>query len=438
MKHVTQLKADTLTTKQMDERIHQVSADIRRYREIEASAELAEFMALKPQVEAKEFQDYKRELLTTKFQDRPEYATRQEYAKIKKSRHVRWYKFYLGMSSVHEYNDFAQTSDFAKLNDPEAVKADPRLRRMQKLGKSFAVRRYNAHKESEDLKKYFELQQKVNTTEFREAYNFWKNPNRWYTTLQSKQDGKYEALKNSSNISFFLAQDPKQIARYEAYQEIFADGFEWNRMQDSSWKPGFFYGKKNLKTNHSYANEEAAMNSGRNIGTKEGRLIVAVKNERVSAPAWDEKKGFIMKDFDYTGDVIQTAEDFRAAEGMFQVKASFSGKANGAICLVSENHTPIVRIAQWDGEKVTVGATFKEFEEQTVIEGLKEGQEYIFTVNITPSDITWFVNNQEVARTANKLGAKLFPIVMAFLPKGVKSTGATSVDWFKVYKLPKA
>ena len=102
MKHVTQLKADTLTTQQMEDRIHQISADIRRYRDVEASSELAEFLALKPIVEAKEFQDYKHELLTTKFQDRPEYATRQEYVKVKRSRHVRWYKFYLGMSSVHE------------------------------------------------------------------------------------------------------------------------------------------------------------------------------------------------------------------------------------------------------------------------------------------------------------------------------------------------
>ena len=435
MKHVTQLKADTLTTKQMEDRIHQVSADIRRYRDIEASAELAEFLALKPIVEAKEFQDYKHELLTTKFQDRPEYATRQEYVKIKRSRHVRWYKFYLGFASVHEYNDFAQTSDFAKLSDPEAVKADPRLKRMQKLGRSFAVRRYNVHKASDDLKKYFELKQKVNTTEFREAFNFWKNPNRWYTTLQSKQDGKYEALKNSSNISFFLAQDPKQIERYESYQEIFADACEWNRMQDSPWKAGFYFGKKkNLKTDHSYANEEAAMNGGRNVATREGRMTVAVRAERANVPAWDQKKGFLMKDFEYTGDVIQTADFFQAAEGMFQVKASFTGKANGAICLMSENRLPIVRIAQWDGAKVTMGATFESFEEQTVVEGLKEGQEYIFTVNITSSDITWYVNNQEVVRTVNKLGTKVFPTVIAFLPEGVKGTGVTSVDWFKVYK----
>ena len=69
MKHVTQLKADTLTTAQMEERIRQVSTDIRRYRDIENSSELAEFMALKPIVEAKEFQDYKQELLTTKYKE---------------------------------------------------------------------------------------------------------------------------------------------------------------------------------------------------------------------------------------------------------------------------------------------------------------------------------------------------------------------------------
>ncbi len=435
MKHVTQLKAETLTTKQMEDRIHQVSTDIRRYRDIEHSAELAEFLDLKKIVETKEFQDYKQELLTTKYKDREEYKQLTAYNRAKRSHHVRWYHIYRGWSKVQEYVHFAETSDFAKLRDPEAVKADPRLKRMAILGKSFAVKRYLVHQNSEQVKEYYRLGEIVNTQEFRTRDHFWKNPKRWYTTLQSQQDGKYNALKESQNIKFFLSQDPKKIAEYESYQEIFADACQWNRMQDSQWKAGFFYENKKLKSNHSYANEEAAMNGGRNVScTREGRMAVAVKAEHLTAPAWDAKKGFIMKDFDYTGDVIQTAEDFRAAEGMFQVKASFTGKANGAICLLSEKRLPILRIAQWDGAKVTVGVTFDKFEEQTVVEGLKDGQEYVFTVIITKEDITWYVNNQEVARTANKLGTKLFLSVIAFLPEGVKATGTTSIDWIKVYK----
>ena len=435
MKHVTQLKADTLTTAKMEDRIHQVSVDVRRYRDIESSSELAEFMALKPIVEAKEFQDYKHELLTTKYKDREEYKLLTGYERAKHSWHVRWYHFFRGRSSVQEYLHFAETSDFAKLKDPEAVKADPRLKRMQRLGNSFAVKRYLLHKDSHEVSEYYRLRNIVNNTEFRTKNHFWKNPKRWYTTLQSQQDGKYQALKQSSNISFYLAQDPKKIAEYESYQEMFADACQWNRMSDSPWKAGFYLGNDKLKTNHSYSNEEAAMNGGRNvICNRDGRMTVSVKAEHVAAPAWDPKKGFIMKDYDYTGDVIQTADKFRAKEGMFQVKASFSGKAHGAICLMSEKRLPIVRIAEWDGKNVTVGATYDKFEEQTVVEGLKEGQEYIFTVVITPADLTWYVNNQEVVRTANKLDTTLFPTVIAFLPEGLKATGTTSIDWFKAYK----
>lgn len=435
MKHVTQLKAETLTTAKMEDRIHQVSVDVRRYRDIESSSELAEFMALKPIVEAKEFQDYKHELLTTKYKDREEYKLITGYERAKHSWHVRWYHFFRGRSSVQEYLHFAETSDFAKLKDPEAVKADPRLKRMQRLGNSFAVKRYLLHKDSHEVSEYYRLRNIVNNTEFRTKNHFWKNPKRWYTTLQSQQDGKYQALKQSSNISFYLAQDPKKIAEYESYQEMFADACQWNRMSDSPWKAGFYLGNDKLKTNHSYSNEEAAMNGGRNVScNREGRMTVSVKAEHVTAPAWDPKKGFIMKDYDYTGDVIQTADKFRAKEGMFQVKASFSGKAHGAICLMSEKRLPIVRIAEWDGKNVTVGATYDKFEEQTVVEGLKEGQEYIFTVVITPADLTWYVNNQEVVRTANKLDTTLFPTVIAFLPEGLKATGTTSIDWFKAYK----
>ena len=83
---------------------------------------------------------------------------------------------------------------------------------------------------------------------------------------------------------------------------------------------------------------------------------------------------------------------------------------------------------------MTVGVTYPQFEELTVVEGLKEGQEYVYSVDITKSDITWYVNNQEVARTANKLGTKVFPTIIEFLPEGVKGTGMTAIDWFKVYK----
>jgi len=90
MKHVTQLKAETLTTSKMEDRIHQMSVDVRRYRDIENSSELAEFLALKPIVEAKEFQDYKQELLTTKYKDREEYKLITGYERAKRSWHVRW------------------------------------------------------------------------------------------------------------------------------------------------------------------------------------------------------------------------------------------------------------------------------------------------------------------------------------------------------------
>ena len=437
MKHVTQLKAETLTTKQMEDRIHQVSGDIRRYRDIEHSSELAEFFDLKKIVETKEFQDYKQELLTTKYKDREEYRLIKAYNKAKNSWNHRWFKFFRGLGSVNEYIHFAETNDFAKLKDPEAVKADPRLKKMQRLGNSFAVKRYLIHKESDDVKEYYRLRAIVNNTEFRDRNHFWKNPKRWYTTLQSQQDGKYEALKNSQDIQFFLAQDPKKIAEYERYQEIFADACQWNRMSDSQWKTGFYYGNNKLKNDHSYANEEAAMNGGRNVAcTPDGHLTVSVKKNDTTdpSPAWDAKKGFTMKKFEYTGDVIQTAESFRAAEGMFQVKASFSGKANGAICLMTENRLPIVRMAQWDGKQLAVGVTYDKFEEVTVVEGIKDGQDYVFTAIITKEDITWYVNNQEVARAANKLTGKVFPTVIAFLPEGVKGTGSISIDWFKVYK----
>lgn len=433
MNHETQLKPDTLSTQQMEKHIHQVYEDIRRYRDVEASAALAEFMALRPIVEAKEFQDYKNELLTTRYKDREEYKTLKRYESVKRSHHVRWYNFFVGLSSVQEFTHFAETADFAKLSDPESVKADPRLKRMAKLSRSFAVRRFQVHKDSGELSEYFTLRDKVNTTEFREANNFWKNPNRWYTTLQSQQDGKYEALKNSSDIAFFLAQDPKKIAEYERYQEIFADACEWNKMQDSPWQAGFHFEQKQLKTNYSFADAAAAMNAGRNVSTMGGKMMVSVRTEHVSAPAWHPTKGFVMKEFDYTGDVIQTADTFQADKGLFQVKAAFNGKAHAAIYLTCDKPLPRVCLAEWDGEKVYVGAKFAQFEERTQVDGLKAGQDYIFSVKITDSDITWSVNNQEVAHTANKLTGKLYPMVTAFLPEGEAAPGSVSVDWIKAY-----
>ncbi len=441
MNQVVTLQKNLLPTKEMEKWMVRIVEDIARYRRVEQSAELKEFRELQEIVETAAFQEKKHFLLTRKYWDTEEF---KKLARLHVLRNhapaVHGYLLYHGNENLRNYLAFAESEDYPKLQDKEAVKASPELRRYKMIDRSLMLRIYRKCEATDAVKEYRALVEETATEDFQTRRAFWSNSKRWYTTPESQQDARYMELKETEDIHFFLAQDPKQIAEWERYKQTLNDDFELSDWQNGNWASGFYYTNPNLKTDHSYVNEQQANNHGKNVNVQDSVLSVEVRKEEATASAWHPVKGFIPQAFHYTGDVVQTGKKFQQAEGLFMAKVRFQGGANSAAYLGTGERLPLITLAQWNGKQVAVGVrTAKGIEtagKQVVLQGVQAGKWLIFSVMITAKEIAWYVNNQEVMRVPNTTkDVAFYPAVAAYLPDQAKpATGKVEVDWVKAYE----
>ena len=414
--------------------------DIARYRRVEQSAELKEFRELQQIVETADFQEKKHILLTRKYWETEEF---KKLARLHVLRNhapaVHGYLLYNVNETLRNYLVFAESEDYPKLQDKEAVKASPELRHYKMIDHSLTLRNYRRCEATDVVKEYKALVAETSTEDFQTRRAFWSNSKRWYTTPESQQDARYTELKETEDIQFFLAQDPKQIAEWERYQQTLNDDFELSNWQNGNWAAGFYYTNPNLKTDHSYVNEQQANNHGKNVQVQDGVLSVEVRKEEATASAWHPVKGFVPQAFHYTGDVVQTGKKFQQAEGLFMAKVRFQGGANGAAYLGTGERLPLITLAQWNGKQIAFGVRMANGKEtvgkQVVLQGVKAGNWLIYSVMVTKKEIAWYVNNQEVMRVPNTAeGVAFYPAIAAYLPAQAKTAeGKVEVDWVKVY-----
>ncbi len=432
----TSLKSNTLTTPRFEQRIAQIRDDIQRYRKVEQSAELKEYKDLQQVVETPEFQKNKNYLLRRKYRDTEEYATMARYRQLKVAPRVHAYYLLRTLPNFKEYLVFAQSDRYLMLNDKDAVRQSAELRKYKFIDRSRTLRTYRRYEKSKEVRDYLQLRLAVKEEEFVERHAFWANPQRWYTTEESKQDARYEALKGSADIQFYLAQDPKQIAAWEHYQPLYEEEFNLANIEQTAWRAGFHYNNPNLLTQHSYADEQQAYNHGKNTHIADSALCIETRKEAATASAWHATKGFIPQDYKWTSDVAQTAAAFRSGEGLFMAKVRVSGKAHAAVYLASGERLPVVKLMQWDGRQVCVGMRTGKDTKEVAVSGIRSGQWMVYAVRINAKEIIWYVNDQEVLRAANTLqGALLYPAVAEYIPENATAaTGKIQVDWVRVYK----
>ncbi|MCM1034159.1 MAG: family 16 glycosylhydrolase [Paludibacter sp.] len=429
------LTGSLLSTYKLEARMKQYQTDIVRYRQVEASAELAEYNKLKELVDSKEFQQKKQQLTQTKYKATVTYQKLAELQRLTKNKALQRY-FFVGESAVlADYLAFRASENYVKLTDKKMVKQSPELQRMLKFEKSKAYKTWLAYKDSELPKRYNALKEETASEVFQKENVFWANPRRWLTTEEYKQESRLAELAASADIVFFLAQDRKHIEEMEAWKTVFADDFDWRKMTDSAWRPGFCYKGAALKREHSFVNEHQANNGGRNTGTLNGNLTILTQKENVTAAAWDEKKGFVNKAFDYTSDVISTGDTFRSQEGLFMAKIRCSGKVHHTFWLGAGAKTPLVHLFNYNGKKLFVGNTSASGFNGTTVSGIGTTQYYIYSLRWTKTEMVWYVNNIEVFRTNRNMPTEpLYLAVSSFLPIMERpAEGKMEVDWVRVY-----
>lgn len=423
------------STEKMERQMMEEEERIARYRQVEQSPELKEFLDLKKIVEGKEFQQKKYNLIHTKYKSTPTYETIHRYKELRQDKQLQLYFEVENSQRLKDYIAFRASENYIKLQNPKEVRNSLELKQMAEFEKSKDYKVYMRFRDSKLPSQYKSLEAEVATDEFKKQHAFWSNPERWKTTDEYQQEVRFKQLSAMTDIQFYLKQDLKEIERLEEKKELFKDEFDWQRLAESAWKAGFAYDNPKLLRQHSFANEQQANNGGKNVGTIDGKLRLFTKNERVTAPAWDVKKGFINKDFDYTSDIIQTADAFRQAGGLFMAKLRIEGNIHHALWLGSGKKLPMINLFHYNGKKIMVGNYGSDGFDGTSISGINAGAYYIYSLRWTENELIWYVNNIEVYRThTNVPREKLYLAVSSFIDtKQHASEGQINVAWVRVF-----
>ena len=356
-----------LSTKAFEQWLDEQSKIIVRYRQVEKSELLAEYNNLKSVVESEDFQTKKKELTTTQYADTEEGKVMAKYNALK------WKKEVM----------LAQWLKMAKYNElPEVVE-------------------------------YLELQKQIETPAFKEANAFWKNPKRWFTTPESQQEKRFNALAKHSDILFYQAHTEAEVAELESYKMAWSEEFDSNQM-GAVWQTGFLYSNAALQANHSHVNEQQAYTRGNNTQVGNSVMVLQTKKEKTTAPAWHPTKGMLMHPFAYTSDVWHTAQAVAPKAGVLQAKVACKGAAKHVLCLTKGNAPKALHIL--NNEQLLKGYA-------------------IYTLVWNEKEVITYINNKEVGRSANPFaGEALHVLLRSYLPENqTANAGKLIIDWIRIY-----
>ena len=409
---------------------------MQRYAEVEKSMELAEYNKLFHVVKSAQFQENKKILQNRKYNDTEEYRITKKYNKLHNSPALQMYYDILKAEELKIYLEFKSTPEYENLGNKKKVKASEMLQQMKRYEKSKAFKTYMRFHNSFIIKEYEELKLKTSNPEFKKSNEFWANTKRWQTTPEFEQQERFYGLQKNPDIDFYINEKPERFEEHKNLKFTFKDEFEWHSLDKSRWNFGFHYKNASLIGDHSFYNEKQANNSGKNVSVEEGILKLATKHEKTIARAWHPQKGFVKQEFNFTSDVLQTAENFRQKNGIFSAKLRCNGNYHHAFWLGADDKLPHINIFHYDGKRITLGNANKNLVDGVKIQGLNPGQFFIYTLIWTEKELRWFINNLEVYRTASNIPAEeMYLAFNSFITeKQHGSNGALEVDWVRVYE----
>ncbi len=412
----------------------------KRYCDIEASEQLKEYTQLFHLIKSADFKEKKKTLQNRKFKDTQEYRDFRKYRKLHHSFKLKQYYHTLETKELAEFLAFKATPEYEKLGNPKEVKADHLLQKMKAYEKSKEYKNYIRFHDSFIVKEYEKLKKLVATEEFIKAKKFWENRNRWQTTPEYKQEQRYYELQKTPDISFYESTDPKSFNKLFEWKLTFNDEFTGLDLDTSKWKHGYFHRSSALKKIYSFSNEKQANTEGKNIYI-DGSLKIRVINEKTESLAWDPQKGFINKSFSYTSGIINSGEAFQQTHGLFKAKIRISGDSSlsHAFWLGTDGKLPHINIFDYDAGSLHVSSFesdgSKILSSKETIKGIVPAEFYIYSLEWTPKELIWRINNVEVHRETNKIPRQaLFPAFNSFISdKNPGGEGHIEVDWVRIY-----
>lgn len=419
------------------------------YREVletSGSAELKEYLALDKIVNTDEFQIEKKRIINLKFNRTKEHEALNAFNKLKKDRKLKKYLLIEGSQELSDYENFKSSDAYSQINDKKERKKSSTLAKFFKFENSKAFLIYKSIKQSPLPKEFQALKERVNSKDFLDFKAFCENKKRWESTPEYDSERKLEALRSNTKIANYVNYNDSDVFdEFKNYEITFEDDFSHSDLNKSKWHTSFFWAEKYGKGNYSQSNQNQGYIGSKNIGVIGSKLTVSTRRDAHSARVWDSKKGFIMKDVDYSSGVISSGTSFSQKGGIFKIKLKTNGKypIGHKVMLSSEKNDQQITIFKTLGKRKSfVGYSFlkegKLDASHALIKSYRSNKGYyILSLEWDTNILVWKLNGVKVYSChAPKELNDLHFTSYSFVDKSKKKTDSGSLvfDWVKAYK----
>lgn len=355
-----------------------------------------------------------------------------------------YYKEYVELHKTVNEDKFLQKKQEYTGRKYKETEYCQKLAEFKRLSSDRNVKQYLKAKTDEEriklagnisVKSYLRLKEETATPEFKEKNAFWADKKRWEHSERGQLEARYNALKKSANIQFYLHADKRLLENFQSWHPTWNASFREPNLAANDFQPGFWFKQPGLKRDFSYCEEAQAYMGDRNINIQDSVMSIITKKEHVTAPAWHAKKGFTMHEFDYTSAVVNTGGLYSMSVGRFLAKVRATGKCHSAIYLVGENRFPLIEMYHYNGRHIVVGITDKNGKEEQVLRGISPNDWYVMSVSVNRQEIIWKINDFEVFRCVNPMpGQNLYIACQSFAPLKKAGEGRLDIAWIRTFE----
>jgi len=452
--------------------------DHKEFKEYKKSEELQRFDELDKIVNISEFTQKVKKIKAQKFKNTEEFKKEQELKALQKSKDIKGYfkvkdsqklsdykktdksdelKSYQDLAEYVNSKDFADQKARKEFKGSDAQKKEQEYLRQKNTLKSYfkfksspKFENYKAIKGSDKLKRLEELEQEVQSEEFRNVkeYMALKPQQKYENSKEYKLEKEYIELRDSEKMKWFQKlQKKNDFDRLKEWKLTFEDDFKGSSLDTGKWMTNYFWGEVLLKDTYALPGDKHFYTKGQNIEVSDSVLTIVTKQETTTGKIWNPKLGFTPQEFNYTSGLVSTANSFRQKYGKIRVKVRMSNApVRQAIWMVAEKILPHVDIAKLEKGKLNYGSFWGNIAEKGGVQkkiSKKGGNKfssdfYIYSLEWTPEKMVWKINNAPVlTQTQGIPQESMYLVLSAGISNGIADhqlPAKMEVDWVKVYK----
>ncbi|MDP4186145.1 MAG: hypothetical protein Q8862_13430, partial [Bacteroidota bacterium] len=280
--------------------------DYKEYVEAEKSDDLKEYFRLKEIVETSEFRNKKKEIQSVRYKGSEESKLEQEFGKLTKNQKLSKYLHAIASNEFKRFEELAESTDIklfreldeefrhAKKNllknaDDDTAK---RYENYQALIKNESVifyhnylnssdyRNYQVVKDSEMLKRYFELEKILHTDEYKKKKEWLLDSERYEKTEEFKMEQVYNRIKSLPQVTLYLKyQNTNRFDELKKWKLTFEDDFNSSSLDLSLWSANNAIPGEPFMAPYSQEDDMQAYTSGKNISQYNSILKLEVRKE---------------------------------------------------------------------------------------------------------------------------------------------------------------